>query len=411
MNIVHLTASTLFGGPERQMLGLAGALAGECRSTILSFSEAGRCRAFLDEAREQGFEATALEHDTPHLRAAARELAGRLRRTGADVLLCNGYKASLVGRVAARREGVPVVAVSRGWTAESWKVRLYEALDRINLRWMDRVVCVSEGQAAKVRRAGISPGRVVVIRNAIRAERFDEPDAAYRDRLLALFPNPLRHVVGAAGRLSPEKGFAVLVEAASRVLRDNSGAGFVLFGDGPLRGALARQIEAAGLAGRFVLAGFRDDLDGYVPWLDVLALPSFTEGLPNVALEACAAGVPVVATAVGGTPEVIEDGEHGYLVPPGDARALAARVLALLGSDDLGRGMGACGRLRVREEFAFEVQAQQYRQLFADLVGRTVRAAHAAQRSERGEPAYSAALRARLREECDVRGSDRAGKE
>ena len=375
MNIVHLTASTLFGGPERQMLGLAGALAGECRSVFLSFAEGGRCRAFLDEARERDFEASALEHDTPHLRAATRELAARLRRVRADVLLCNGYKAGLVGRVAARREGVPVVAVSRGWTAESWKVRLYEALDRINLRWMDRVVCVSEGQAVKVRRAGVRPERVVVIRNAIRADRFDNPEPSYRDRLLALFPDPPRRVVGAAGRLSPEKGFAVLVEAARRVLCDDPDAGMVLFGDGPLRDALGRQIEAAGLAGRFILAGFRGDLDGYIPRLDVVAIPSYTEGLPNVALEACAAGVPVVATAVGGTPEVIEDGENGYLVRPGDARSLAGCILAVLESDEMGRGMGECGRRRVREEFTFEAQAQQYRQLFAALTGRAARAA------------------------------------
>jgi glycosyltransferase involved in cell wall biosynthesis len=149
----------------------------------------------------------------------------------------------------------------------------------------------------------------------------------------------------------------------------------VVFGDGPLREALARQIEAAGLVGRFVLAGFRDDLDGYIPWLDVMAIPSYTEGLPNVALEACAAGLPVVATAVGGTPEVIEDGENGYLVPPGDARALAGCLLAVLESDDRGREMGECGRRRVLEEFTFEAQAQQYRRLFAAMTGRAARVA------------------------------------
>jgi glycosyltransferase involved in cell wall biosynthesis len=370
MNLVHLTASTLFGGPERQMLGLARALAGECRSAFLSFAEGGRCGAFVEEARGQGFEAAALEHDTPHLGAATRELAAFLRRVRADVLLCNGYKAALLGRIAARREGVPAVAVSRGWTSENWKVRLYEALDRINLRWMSRVVCVSEGQAAKVRRAGVPDGRVVVIRNAVCTDRFDRPDPAYRRRLLALFPDAPRHVVGAAGRLSPEKGFAVLVEAARRVLREDPKAGVVLFGEGSQREALARQIEGAGLAGRFVLAGFRADLDRFIPWLDLMVLPSYTEGLPNVVLEACAAGVPVVATAVGGTPEVIEDGENGYLAPPGDTGTLAACILAALDSEGARREMGECGRRRVREEFTFEAQARQYLRLFAAVTGR-----------------------------------------
>ncbi len=368
MNIVHLTASTMYGGPERQILGLGRALKTDCNSTFLSFAEDGRCRPFLDEVERQGFTAAALEHDTPHLWSASRELVSRLRDTRADVLLCNGYKADMVGRVAARSVGVPVVAVSRGWTGENLKVRCYDALDRINLRWMDRVVCVSEGQARKVRRAGVPERRILVIRNAIRAERFAEPDPAFRQRLLALFPTPPSRVIGAAGRLSPEKGFGVLIESARRVLREEPTAGIVVFGDGPLRTSLARQIESAGLTGRFVLAGFRTDLDHYIPWFDVMTLPSFTEGLPNVVLEACAAGVPVVATAVGGTPEVIDDGDNGYLTSPGDANRLAACLLAVLESDEARRGMGQRGQQRVREEFTFEVQARQYRRLFAELV-------------------------------------------
>jgi glycosyltransferase involved in cell wall biosynthesis len=369
MNVVHLTASTLFGGPERQMLGLGAALAGECRSLFLTFAEGGRCAPFLAAARREGFEAAALQRDTPYLRAAVRELGGRLRWVGADVLLCNGYKAAILGRIAARRVGLPVVAVSRGWTGESRKVRLYESLDRINLRWMDRVVCVSEGQAAKVRRAGVPEERVVVIRNAIRADRFADPDPSYRQRLLGHFPDPPCRVIGAAGRLSPEKGYEVLIEAARRVLGEDPAAGVVVFGDGPLREELTRRIGAAGLARRFVLAGFRDDLDRYIPWFDVLALPSHTEGLPNVALEACAAGVPVVATRVGGTPEVIEDGVNGFLVPAGDADALAASLRAVLDSPDDARAMGELGRLRVRAEFTFEAQADRYRQMLAELTG------------------------------------------
>jgi glycosyltransferase involved in cell wall biosynthesis len=358
----------MFGGPERQMLGLGRALNGGCNSTFLSFAEGGRCRPFLDEAERQGFRASALDHDTPHLWSATRDLASYLRDTRAEMLLCNGYKADLIGRIAARRASVPVVAVSRGWTGENFKVRCYDAIDRINLHWMDRVVCVSEAQARKVRRAGVPEQRIQVIRNAIRSERFAEPDPIFRTRLLSLFTNPPQRVVGAAGRLSPEKGFGVLIESARRVLREEPSTGIVLFGDGPLRASLERKIESAGLTGRFVLAGFRADLDRYIPWFDVMTLPSFTEGLPNVVLEACAAGVPVVATAVGGTPEVIEDGDNGYLTSPGDPHSLASCLLAALESEDARRGMGQRGQQRVREEFTFEAQARLYRRLFAELI-------------------------------------------
>jgi glycosyltransferase involved in cell wall biosynthesis len=367
MNLVHLTSSTFFGGPERQMLGLAGSMGDGYRTVFVSFSEGGRCRAFLDEVRRHGFEGLALERDTPHLLAAAREVAALLQRLGADVLCVHGYKAGMLGRWAARRQQLPVVAVSRGWTGEDLKVRLYEALDRFGLRWMDRIVCVSHGQAAKVLRAGVPAGRAVVIPNAIHPERFAAPDPADRRRLRDFFPTPPGRVVGAAGRLSPDKGFAVFVEAAALAARADPALGFVLFGEGPLRQKLERQAAVAGLAGRFVLPGFRTDLDRFIPFLDLLVLPSFTEGLPNVVLEAFAAGVPVVATAVGGTPEVVEDGTNGFLVPPADAAALARRIRDALATEEGGREFGRRGRERVLREFTFPAQARAYQRLFQEL--------------------------------------------
>jgi glycosyltransferase involved in cell wall biosynthesis len=366
MNILHLTASTFHGGPERQMLGLAHSLPNTDESVFLSFAEGGRCRHFLSTARHHGFEAVGLANDTPHLWAAVREVAGYLEHFRADLLCCHGYKANIVGRLAARRQRIPVIAVARGWTGENFKVRMYERLDRLHLRWMDHVVCVSAAQAAKVHRAGVRADRVSVICNAIDPARFHEPDGRYRAKLLRYFRKPRTHVVGAAGRLSPEKGFEVLVAAAERVLREHPGAGFILFGEGAERERLQRQIQAAGMTGTFVLGGFRPDLDRFLPHFDLLTLPSYTEGLPNVVLEAFAAGVPVVATAVGGTPEVVQDKVSGYLVPPGDAGSLAEHISLALQSANLAE-MGRRGRLRVHERFGFAAQARQYRDLFINL--------------------------------------------
>jgi glycosyltransferase involved in cell wall biosynthesis len=366
--VVHLTASTLYGGPERQMCELARILPRHYRSVFVSFAEGSRCQAFLDEMRKHGFEAVALRHDTPHIRAAVRELAGYLRRFEANVLCCHGYKADLLGRPAARRERIPVVAVSRGWTGASFKIRIYEVLDRISLRRMDRVVCVSEGQATKVRRAGVPGSKVAVIHNAVRADRFACADPAFRGRLQAFFPSPRSRIIGAAGRLSPEKGFQVLVEAAATVTRADPSLGFILFGDGPLRETLARQVASAGLAGRFILAGFRSDLDDFLPHFDLLVLPSYTEGLPNVVLEASAAAVPVVATAVGGTPEVVEHGVTGFLVPPGKPAELAGRIRDVLATETRAREMGLRGQERTRRHFSFSAQGERYQHFFESLL-------------------------------------------
>ena len=368
-SVIHLTASPFFGGPERQMLGLARELVGQVRTVFLSFREEGRCEAFLQKARRQGFEARGLIHDTPSFRGAICELADEFRREQADILCVHGYKAGLLGRIAARRAGLPVVAVSRGWTYECPRVRFYELLDRINLRWMDRVVCVSHGQAAKVRKAGVPQRKVVVIPNAIDLARFATPDQAARAELEGLFPRPVRRIVGAAGRLSPEKGFLDLIDAAAMVCGRDPEVGFVLFGEGVLRADLTERINDWRLAEKFLLAGFRPDLDRLLPALDLLVQSSYTEGMPNVILEACAAGVPVVATAVGGTPEILGNDLASQLVPAENPHAMGRHILETLADEVRRRDLGIRGQRNVRERFTFTAQAQLYRNLFGDLIG------------------------------------------
>jgi glycosyltransferase involved in cell wall biosynthesis len=368
MNIVHLMASPFVGGPERQVLGLARELCPEHQSAFLSFAERGLARPFLESAKASGFEAVELRENFPRVRRAIREVADWLKRLRADVLCCSGYKPDLIGWRAARRAGVPVLGIAHGWTGATLKVRLYEALDAAALRFMDAAVCVSESMAARVRRAGVPAGKVVVIRNATDASPDRRPGPESRQRVEGFFPKPPALIVGAAGRLSPEKGFDVFVEAAARVGGRRGDVGFLLFGDGPLRGALERLIVSRGLQGRFVLGGFRTDLEQLLGGLDLAVLSSHTEGLPVAVLEAQAAGVPVVATAVGGTPEVVRDGETGWLVAPGDPVALAGRIMQALSDREVLRTRGQAGRRRVREEFTFAYQAARYRTLFEKLV-------------------------------------------
>ncbi len=368
MNIVHLMASPFLGGPERQVLGLSRALPPEYRTAVLSFAESGRARALLEQARQDGFEAVELRENFPRLRRAAAEVAEHLRRLEADVLCTSGYKADLVGWRAARQAGVRVLAIAHGWTGVTFRVRLYERLDALVMRWHDAVVCVSAAMAVRARAAGVPAEKIVIIRNALDAAPFDHPPADCRRTVERFFDRPPARLIGSAGRLSPEKGFDVLVDAAAGVCRADAGAGFVVFGDGPLRQALARRIVERGLEGRFVLAGFRTDLDRLLPGLDLAVLSSHTEGLPVAVLEAQAAGVPVVATAVGGTPEVVVEGQTGWLVAPGDPAALAERIGQALADPERLRQMGRHAAQRVREEFTFAAQAGQYQRLFAQLV-------------------------------------------
>jgi len=370
MHVVHLTASTFFGGPERQMLGLAEHLPKQYRSSYLSFPESGRCHEFLNQVRAQGIPASSLHSDTPHVRETLHELTAFLKAQSASVLVTHTFKPNVLGRIAARRLGIPVITVSRGWTWENLKVRVYETIDRVNLRYVDHVVAVSQGQAERVRKAGVPSTRLSVIRNAARLAAFAEPKPEFREQLRALFPEgtPPKKLILAAGRLSPEKGFSVLVDAASEVLKQDPDCGFVLFGEGTERAALEANVREHGIQNRFRMPGFTDQLDAFLPWAHVVVLPSFTEGLPNVALEASAAGVPVVATAVGGTPEVVANLETGFLVPSGDASALASPMVQLLKNEPLRVAMGSAAKRRMEEHFTFAAQARRYVQLFEKVI-------------------------------------------
>jgi glycosyltransferase involved in cell wall biosynthesis len=367
VKVVHLTDSPFFGGPERQMLGLAVALPAHVHTTVLCFRDGGTSISFIERLRAAGVPARMLDHANPRFLAMLADITRELRAEQADVLVCHGYKADILGWVAARRLGVRVMSVSRGWTAHTWKVRINETLDRRMLHLMDRVVCVSEGQAEKVRAAGVPVDRVRVIHNSIDTSRFDAigNGRAELDRLFSLPPGL---IVIAVGRLSPEKAFEHLIEAARVISSSLPDVGFVLVGDGPERERLTRLVRDAGLEARFVMTGFRSDVDRLISGADVLAQSSRTEGLPNVVLEGCAAGVAVVATDVGGTREVIRDGFNGLLVPPGEPDALAARLLDLLRAPERRALLGVRGREIVREQFSFARQSALYEALFDEII-------------------------------------------
>lgn len=186
--------------------------------------------------------------------------------------------------------------------------------------------------------------------------------------LKLLVPPEVRHTVMAIGRLSPEKGFDLLIKAARKVLSRRDDVGFVIVGDGPLKRELQAQINAAKLQRQVILAGFREDVDMLLPHASLLVQTSHTEGMPNAVLEAMAAGVPVVATSVGGTPELIVHGESGHLVDAGDVDGIAEGILTLLG-DSMERARMACAaRHRVEERFTFASQAAAYEQMLGKLL-------------------------------------------
>lgn len=367
ITVMHLRASNFVGGPEKQILEHFARLDSTRFLPILgTFAGSGLSDPLGEEAIYRGFRTVRLPEMSPINPSAVLGLARTLRQNNIAILCTHGYKPNVLGFFAAKLCGIPTIAISRGWTWESRKIRFYEALDRRFLRYVDHVVAVSAGQQEKILRCGVPRDNISIIHNAINLEEISFPPEHTLRQQLGLPDDAL--IVASAGRLSPEKNYRSMIEAANRVVVQNSKVYFIIFGEGVLRSELEDLIVSTGLTGHFLLPGFRTDLQSIMHDIDIFMLPSFTEGLPNVVLEAFAARKPVVATRVGGTPEVVQEGISGFLTRPDEITSMSKHVLALAGDPLLRRKMGTAGYDYVNNIFSFRQQTELYEKLYSSLL-------------------------------------------
>jgi glycosyltransferase involved in cell wall biosynthesis len=266
-----------------------------------------------------------------------RSLLRTVRMVAPDVLHSHGYKADILLGPLPRRLRGPMLATLHGWTAARalstlW---LYEQLDRLSLRRIDAIVVVTRGMLQLPVLRGIPSSRRRVIENGIppltqRLADLAAAGAAPLPQELVEFVTR-RPTMVAIGRLSPEKGFALLLEAFARAgSADNGRIQLLIVGEGSERERLAQRIADLRLSGSARLAGYVDGADRLLARAAGFVMSSLTEGMPLVLLEAMQWRVPILATAVGAIPEILEEGRRGLLVAPGDVVALAAGLLRVL---------------------------------------------------------------------------------
>jgi glycosyltransferase involved in cell wall biosynthesis len=209
-------------------------------------------------------------------------------------------------------------------------LRIYNILDLFSLRFCNKIIAVSEGIRDDLIKHGIRPSKIVAIQNAV--EKGFDPMRLAETRLekrKALGVSDGEYVAGYVGRLSAEKGVQYLIEAASILKGKGAQFRMLIIGDGPKRKELENLTVEKGLAREHMFVGFQNDIENWLPVLDVFVLPSLTEGTPMALLEAMAIGLPVIASDVGGVPELVENGVSGFLIPPGDSAALAEKLSTL----------------------------------------------------------------------------------
>ena len=378
LRVLHIiTQSRPFGGAQHNTLALVTRMD---RKRFHSHVACGPNGPLIDAAREAGVPVTVLATlDNPlHPVADARALAGMvaLCRAGRfDIVHTHSTKAGVLGRLAARICRIPaVIHTIHAVPFDEFQrpaIRLAALwAERLAARWCDRLIAIGDTLGDDFARAGVCPReKIVTIRSGIDFSRFEgSVDRAAVRRRLGIAPNEA--VVGAVGHMREAKGYPHLLEAVHRLRRQFTDLRLIIVGDGPVWEQVKARARGLGLDGCCLFLGRREDVPDLLRAMDVYAQASLWEGIPRAIQEALYVGLPVVATDVNGTSEIVEHGVTGLLVPPRDAAALAQAIGDLLADRAAASRLGAQGRRKMSGEFSIERTLQRTEELYVDLARR-----------------------------------------
>jgi len=268
-----------------------------------------------------------------------------------DLIHTHGYFADLIGIVAAKKLHIPIVSTSHGFISNDRKLTIYNKLDRIALRYFDKIIAVSGTLKKELMRSGVKESKIIVIQNAVEFP-YNQVDFGVNRRKTRLHFDIKDEdcVIGYVGRLSEEKGVRYLVEAGSIMKGKVKNFRIVMIGDGLQRKELECLVKQYKLENEIIFMGFQSDIENWIPALDIFVLPSLTEGTPMAILEAMSLGLPVVATRVGGVPEIVDNGINGFLINPANSTTLAEKLSELLHNPRLRKIMGEAALKMIKKK-------------------------------------------------------------
>jgi glycosyltransferase involved in cell wall biosynthesis len=360
------------GGPEKTIL-LGAAMADPKRARVtVCYLRDRRDGVFSIDERAKAAHIDYVEVAERH--SFDPGVWGQLRRVIAerriDVLHAHDYKTNLLSLMLARATGARALSTVHGWTGHSPRERYcYYPADKKVLARFPRVIAVSAHIARELVHHGANPTRVTTILNAIDHRQFRrDPSQVAAARALFGF-EPHRTVIGAVGRLEPQKRFDLLLEAFAVLRIGDPNLRLVIAGDGSLRQQLAGQRSAMGLDDSVVLTGHVNDVIPLHHAFDLFVQSSDYEGTPNAVLEAMAMETPIVATEAGGTAEILLDGVHGRIVPIGRVDRLIWGLQAALADPHRTRLMAERARARVEGELSFESRCRRLEHIYEEMMG------------------------------------------
>ncbi len=369
IRVLHLRDSPWVDGPGRTILETAARIDRNRVDYVIAplVPDDGATHPLVVAARERGVPVQPVT-DTGKLAPLVERVTGLVDRLGIEILHSSEFRTNLVAlRVRRRRPGLKLVSTAHGWIANELRGKTKTVVDRILLGRFDHVIAVSHAVRSRIPGWCVHESRMAVIHNALMLDSYGRNVSA-RERVPPTAGEPVRLL--AVGRLSAEKGLDLLLRALAPLVREDPRLQLTIAGVGPEESRLRRMTGDLGLENHVRYAGFVADMPALYAMADLVVQSSLTEGLPNVMLEAAYLGVPVVATDVGGTREVIEHGASGWLVPAGSSAALADGVRRYLNDPAAFIAMAAGGRRRIAEHFSIEARTARQLSIYASVAGK-----------------------------------------
>lgn len=369
MRILHIIDSEGLYGAEVMLLNLAVEQKKLGYSPVIAsireFDE--QQRSLEDEARERGLEVVVFRMvDGPNVFGALRILR-YAHANSIHILHAHGYKGDiLLGLIPKRIRGIPLVSTLHGWTnnGKVSKLLLYEYIHSFMLRYADAVCLVSRTMLGHPWLKKLGHDHLRTIPNGI--PPLVQEDSFPEDEISEFCRNG--YTIASIGRLSREKGYDYLIEAFARFRCDEEDAGLLILGEGRERGFLEEIIRRKGLSGKVLLPGYRDKAWRYLKYCKVFVLSSETEGFPITLLEAMQVGIPVIATKVGGIPELVKHGQTGFLVPPGDMEGLYLQLKEMKMHEVGLRSMCGEAKSMIDSVYSSRRMAMDYIRVYSELV-------------------------------------------
>jgi L-malate glycosyltransferase len=361
IRVLQLVLTLGVGGTERLVIELVRRLSDRVSSAVCCIDEQGE---WAGELAAVGVPVTELRRAPGFQPALASRIAKLAAAFGADVVHCHHYSPFVYGQMAAvLNRRLRVVFTEHGRLSDASPSLKRRMVNGLLGRLGAQIFAVSHSLREHMIGEGLPAGRIGVIHNGIDAGPSPAPTAR-ADARQRLGLSPSAEVLGTVARLDPVKDFDTMLESIALLRQARPGVKLVVLGDGPERKRLESVIRAKGLEETVVLAGHRSDARMLLPAFDVYVNTSLSEGISIAILEGMAAALPVVATNVGGNPEVVDDGRSGLLVAARSSRQIADASARFLESLEARRSFGDTGRNRVVTNFAFNRMADAYWQAY-----------------------------------------------